>query len=171
MEETTYDLEKIIDFKNTVPDGEYIVKLIDVELGTYEGNSAPGYLQATFDIVEGELMNETITKRYSLNVYSTKTGGTGCKGLSDFRREAGKVGADSQLKQKFTATEFRKLYATIFGKKKLKLHKSMEKDYKNTVNEDGSPKFWPRYNIIGLAHPGQLAAVGAGTDPLADLGF
>jgi hypothetical protein len=167
-EEMTYNLEEIIDFKSSIPNGEYVVKLIDVELGTYDGASTPSYLQATFSVQEGDLMGEDMSKRYSLKIFTTKNGATGCMGLADFRRECGKIGADSQLKQKFTAQELRKIYATIFGKKKLRILKTMEKDYKGTVTEDGTVKMWPRYNIIGLASQPHVAA---GADPLADLGF
>lgn len=170
-EELTYNLEEIIDFKNSIPNGEYVVKLIDVTLGSYDGASTPCYLQALYNIAEGDMMNEEISKRYSLKIFTTKNGATGCMGLADFRRECGKIGADSQLKQKFTAQELRKLYAQIFGKKKLRIMKTMEKDYKNGVNEDGTPKMWPRYNVIGLASQPQLVTAGAGSDPLADLGF
>jgi hypothetical protein len=167
-DETVYNLEEIIDFKSSLPNGEYVVKLIDVLLGSYDGASTPSYMQATFAIVEGDLNGEDFNKRYSLKVFQTKSGAPGCMGLSDFRRECGKIGADSQLKQKFTAQELRTLYATIFGKKKLRIMKSQEKDFKGATNDDGTPKMWPRYNIIGLA---QHAHVASGADPLADLGF
>src|SRR5271163_3652778 len=162
-EETTYNLEEIIDFKSSIPNGEYVVKLIDAALGSYDGATTPAYLQATFSIQEGDLMGEDISKRYSLKIFTTKNGATGCMGLADFRRECGKVGADAQLKQKFTAKEFRVLYATIFGKKKLRIMKTMEKDFKGAVNDDGTAKMWPRYNIIGLASQPHVAT---GADPL-----
>ena len=166
-DETTYDLESIIDFKGSIPNGEYIVKLIDVALGTTT-NQKP-YLQATFEIQQGDLSGEDFNKRYYLNTFVSKKGVTGCMGLSDFRREVGKIGAETQLKQKFTTEELRVMYAKIFGKKKLTIKKSEEKDGKGAVNEDGSPKMWPRYNIIGLA--GGQSHTAAGADPLADLGF
>jgi hypothetical protein len=165
-EEQVYDLEAIIDFKNSIPNGEYVVRLTDVILSK-TGNHVP-FMQATFDIQEGKLGGEEISKRYYLNTFTTKKGAVGCMGLSDFRREVGKIGADAQLKQKFTAEELRKLYASIFGKKKLRIQRSEEKDGKDAVNDDGSPKLWPRYTIIGLAGQSQTVT---GADPLADLGF
>ncbi len=165
-EETTYDLSAIIDFKTGIPNGEYTVKLVDVRLGK-TANDKP-YLEAQFDIQGGELSAEEFSKRYYLSNFTTKKGVVGNMGLSDFRREVGKIGADSQLKQKFTSLEMRTLYATIFGKKKLIIKKTEEKDGKGAVNDDGSPKMWPRYNIIGLAGTSHVAA---GADPLADLGF
>jgi len=130
-------------------------------------NSVP-FMAAFFEIQEGEYAGEDFSKRYYLNVFTTKKGVQGCMGLSDFRREVSKIGADSQLKQKFTSEELRKLYATIFGKKKLKITRTEEKDGKGAVNEDGSDKMWPRYNITGLAGQSYTAA---GADPLADMGF
>ena len=166
-DETTYDLESIIDFKGSIPNGEYVVKLIDVALGTTT-NQKP-YMQATFEIQQGDLSGEDFSKRYYLSTFVSKKGAFGSMGLSDFRREVVKIGAESQLKQKFTSAELRVMYAEIFGKKKLTMRKSEEKDGKGAVNEDGSPKMWPRYSIIGLASKQSHSAAGA--DPLADLGF
>jgi hypothetical protein len=166
-EETTYDLEAIIDFKSSIPNGAYTSRLIDVILGSTK-NNVP-FMESRFEIQQGDLAGEEFTKRYYLNTFTTKKGAVGCMGLSDFRREVGKIGAESQLKQKFTSEELRKMYATIFGKKKLNVQRTEEKDSKGAVNEDGSAKMWPRYNIIGLAGP-QQAATGS-VDPLADLGF
>jgi len=169
-EELTYDLNEIVDFKSQVPDGEYIVRLVDVELEGL-GTDKP-YLQATFAIQEGELAGDDFAKRYYLSTFKTKKGATGCFGLSDFRREAAAIGAEAQIKQKFTATEFRKIYAQIFGKKKLKMMKSMQKDGKGKLNEDGTPVMYQRFTIFSLANPEQqLVSVGAGSDPLAELGF
>lgn len=166
MEEQTYNLEEIIDFKNFIPNGEYVVKLIDAELVNTE--TTKPYLQATFTIQEGDLAGNDFPKRYYLSTFKTKNGGTGCYGLSDFRREVSAIGADAQLKQKFTTKEFLKMYAQIFAKKKLKIHKSQQKDSKGKTNENGTPLMYDRFSIFGVVSSQQVAS---GVDPLADMGF
>lgn len=160
-EELTYNLEEIVSFQPSLPEGEYVVRLKNVELGTTQKGDPQ--LLATFEVQEGEHSAEEFTKRYFLGAVQGKRG-VSYPGIADFKNEVAAIGAMSTTPKKFTTSEFRKLYATVFGKKKLFIMKTRRKD-KTRTNEDGTPVVWPNYTITGLA------SAPATSDPLADLGM
>lgn len=173
--EIIYDLDEIIDFKTSIPIGDYVARVRDVQLDMSKGDEPSPVLRVTFEIQEGEYAAEDLFKSYSLKFFTVSKGknkgALGCNGLSDIRKEAAAVGEASKLPKRGSGSELRKAYAGIFGKKKLLVTKSLQKDYKGTTNEDGTDKYWPRIDIKGLAQKTTTSTTSASADPLAELGL
>ncbi len=147
-EEITYNLDEIMSFKASLPEGIYEARLTNVNLGaTQKGDPV---LEANFEIISGESSGEDVLKKYYLVNFITKKGAKGNNGISEFRSDATAIGELSKVPRQFTAVELKKLYAKLFLNKKIRLKKFLEKDSKGATNEDGSPKLWAKFKILGL---------------------
>lgn len=169
-EEIIYDLDEIVEFKARVPLGEYVVRVKDIQLGMSKSDEPAPTLNVSFEVQDGEFAAEDLFKSYSLKIFTMKTGQRGCMGISDIRSEARAVGEESKLPKRISHSELRKVYAQIFGKKKLILIKGEQADNKGATNSDGTTKIYPRLTIVGVAGKGGSTS-DSSTNQLAELGL
>ena len=158
MSEVIYDLNEIIDFGNTLPEGEYTAKATAVEAGETKSNDPK--IVVTFEIQEGEYRGHTFDKQYFMKQGVTKNGAKWCRGISELRADAKAIGVFPNLPKSFTFPQARKVFAEVLCKKKLIVAVGREQDR----NDPG--KSYPRYSVRGLA---DNEAQVTNSDPLADL--
>jgi hypothetical protein len=147
MAETTFDLDEIQSFSPRLPNGIVIARLTSGDIT--QTQAGDDQFSATFEVRKGEHLGTEFTSRYSLTPWVSADGKAQHFGLARFKEEADRIGAKG-YKTKLTATEFKKLYHTLFAKKDLRIVITERAD-KKKKRDDGTPVMWKEYKIIGLA--------------------
>lgn len=127
-----------------IPDGEYTIKLYDVEPAT----SAAGndMIMATYAITKGQHKGSEVRQWYVLNV-KEKNGKISCMGLSQMAAIYKKIGAPEK---KYAILDTNKIVACRLFQELLK-GKEMEAFISTEARKDDPSKTSSRVKITGLA--------------------
>lgn len=142
MSEEVYNIDEIIDFGTTVPVGDYVAKMIDVDVQSTKAGDPT--VVVTFEVAEGEYKNLTFDKVFFMKQGKTKNGGTWCRGINDLKADARAIRMVSSIPRSFTLQQARKVFAEVYGKKKLEFSVRQEPAYNDPT------KMYNRYNVTGV---------------------
>lgn len=159
-EDLVYNLDEIIDFGTSLPEGEYLGKVIAVEIGTTKKGDPK--ITATFEVTEGEYAGHTFDKQYFMKQGKTKNGATWCSGISDFRADARALGEAAKLPKQITLKDARKVFAQV-----LTTSKRIEFEITKVDDRTDPSKKWSRLVIHGKA--GSSSVKSDASDPLAEM--